>query len=191
MRAAITGTSMLSSKDAERALAGIISRIRPLRLVTDLEQLAVAALAGALDDAGIAFPAGTADIGIYLGIDDAVEDIKDIYFNGILNEGLVGASPLLFPYTTPNALTAQLSIAFDMRGESITMPLTHSAVDVLQYSAECVAQGHAVMAVTGVIAVRDKALSSEMGRYTAEFFIVEDAGSAASRGAKIYRWLEA
>lgn len=181
MIAAVTGRARLTSRETAEAIAGLGSRIRPVRFVTLLEQLAVAAVAGALDDAGMAFPVGSSDAGIYLGIDDAIEEVKDEYFKGIVRDGMWGASPMLFPYTTPNAFAAQISIAFDLRGESITMPITHSAGDVIEYATRCVMQGYITRAVAGGITVCNPGLSAEEGRYAAEFFVIEPADSAAGR----------
>ncbi len=187
MNTVITGIGKISSTNTEEALDRLSGRIKQMRLVTTLEQLAVAAVGRAFDDAGIDFPVCNSSIGIYFGIDDAVEDIKNEYFDGILKEGVLGASPLLFPYTSPNALAAQVSIVFDMRGEIVTMPTNHSSADMIEYASECIAGGYSRMAIAGGITIKDKNTSIREDRYIAEFFFIERLSHAMARGAKVYQ----
>ena len=182
----ITGRCRLESSDVEEALNKLEGLIKPMRLVHDLERLAVAAVGGALLDAGLSFPVGDSTVGIFIGIDDAIEDIKDEYFSGVLAEGILGASPLLFPFTSPNALAAQVSIAFDLRGEGIVMPINGSCPDVIEYATDCIAGQHAKRAIAGAITIIGRRLSIEGDRYAAEFFIIESEGDAVRRGARTY-----
>lgn len=182
----IKGRCRLESSGIDEALSKLEGVIKPMRLVHDLERLAVAAAGGALLDAGMSFPVGDSTIGIYIGIDDAIEDMKDEYFSGILAEGILGASPLLFPFTSPNALAAQISIALDLRGEGIVMPINGSCPDVIEYATDCIAGQHANKAIAGAIKIRDRRLSIEEDRYAAEFFVIESEGDAVRRGARIY-----
>jgi 3-oxoacyl-(acyl-carrier-protein) synthase len=191
MNIVITGKSLLDSARAEEALVKLTGRIKQMRLVHVLEKLAVAAVGCALLDSGLEFQGGPSDIGIYIGIDDAIEDIKDEYFSGVRADGLLGASPLLFPFTSPNTLAAQVSIAFDLRGEGIVMPVNSLCPDVIKYSAECISGGYAKKAITGLITVKDRRLSTDNGRYTAEFFIIEKYDDAVRREARIYRSVKA
>jgi 3-oxoacyl-(acyl-carrier-protein) synthase len=185
MKTAITGISRLTSSTMEDLILTLDGRIKEIRMGIPLERLAVAAVGRLLDDAGISFPVGNSTVGLYIGIDDAIEDIKDEYFSNIVKDGILGASPLLFPFTSPNAIAAQISIAFDIRGESITMPIKHK--DVIKYSTECIQHGYSRMAVAGGITLKDKRLTIESGRYAAEFFLIETVRSAMERRAKIYR----
>jgi 3-oxoacyl-(acyl-carrier-protein) synthase len=191
MNLVITGRCKLTGSSVDECMDRLHGRIKPMRLLHTLERLVIAAIGGALDDAGIPLPVGTSAIGLYLGIDRAIEDIKDKYFLNILHEGMLGASPMLFPYTSPNALAAQASIAFDMRGESITMPINNSYMDVIRYSTFCVAGGYTEMAVAGGITMNCEALSLHEGRYRAEFFFIRGMRSVAERGAKIYHHIKA
>lgn len=183
MRPVITGKIKISSSTIDHALTRLKDTIRQMRFLNKLEQLAILSVGIILDEAGIGVPVGNADVGLFVGIDDAIEDIKDEYFNGILNDGILGASPLLFPFTTPNSLAAQVSIAFDIRGESVTIPVKHSYRNVIEYASECITERHTKMAIAGGILLKDKRLSVEEGRYMAEFFVLEDAGNAVERGA--------
>jgi 3-oxoacyl-(acyl-carrier-protein) synthase len=190
MNTVITGMGKISSANMEGALDRLSVRIRQAKLVQTLERLAVAAVGCALDDARIDFPICNSSIGIYFGIDDAVEDIKNEFFNGILKEAILGASPLLFPYTSPNTLPAQVSIVFDMRGEIITMPSKHPFEDVIEYATECIEESYTTMAIAGGIALTDKNISIQEGRYVAEFFFLEESSQAKARGAKVYQSLK-
>ncbi|MCC6326645.1 MAG: hypothetical protein L3J18_16565 [Candidatus Brocadia sp.] len=178
--------SKISSNNIEYAASGLKDSIRQMRFVNSLEQLAVTAVGIMLNDAKIDIPIGNSNVGLFVGIDDSIEDIKDEYFEGILNEGILGASPLLFPYTTPNSLAAQVSIAFDIRGENITIPIQYSYRTVLEYAVECITEKYTGTAIAGGIRVQDKNLSIGNGRYVAEFFLLEDVDSARKRGATIY-----
>lgn len=186
MKPVITGISRLAGKDKDAAIDRHMRCIKEMRFVNDIERLVIASVGNVLEDAKIEFPVGNHDIAIYMGIDDAVEDIKDEYFDNIINVGILGASPLLFPYTSPNALAAQVSIAFDIRGESITFHIENSCVDVLKYAAICVVKGYAKMAIAGSIRLENKKLPENEGRYKAEFFFIETEASAGKRGVKKY-----
>lgn len=184
MKPVITGISKLTSKDINVSIDRHINRIKKIRLVNNIELLAIASVGNVLEDAKIKFPVGNSYIAIYIGIDDAIEDIKDEYFNNILKDEITGASPLLFPYTSPNALAAQVSIAFDIRGESITFHIGNSYMDVVKYAATCVAKGYTKMAIAGAIRLENKKLIANEGRYGAEFLFIETKASAKKRNVK-------
>jgi 3-oxoacyl-(acyl-carrier-protein) synthase len=185
MKPVITGKITMSSREL-RPDTDMTAGIRQIRITNDLELLTVVAAGRVLNDAGMDFPAGNSDLGIFIGIDDAIEDIKDEYFSNILNDGIVGASPLLFPFTSPNAFAAQASIAYDIRGESITFFMKNIYSDVIIYSVDCIEAGHIKMAVTGGISIKHDDLSAKEGRYAAEFYFIEGLNSAQKRGARIY-----
>ncbi|MDP2681752.1 MAG: beta-ketoacyl synthase N-terminal-like domain-containing protein [Deltaproteobacteria bacterium] len=91
---------------------------KPVKTVLRAEELTLAALSAALkqirnlelDTTGIVF-----------GIDNAIDKCKAEFFKGLVSEGPIGASPLLFPYTSHNAITAQATIAFGIKGEALTI----------------------------------------------------------------------
>lgn len=184
MKAVITGKSNILSGSTVAPLQGITCNFR---FITGIERLVITAVGLAFDDAGIYYPVGNNNTGIYTGIDDSIEDIKDEYFKAILSDGMLGASPLLFPFTSPNALTAQASIVFDLRGESFTAAIKKSCRDVIQYATDCVASGNTVIAVAGGILLEDNTFTLEQGRYRAEYYVIENIESALKRGAKRYR----
>ncbi len=171
----ITGIGYASSKDRalmEQTLESIRRRTGKTRFIHDIEKSAVTAVSYALDDAGIAFPSGRDDLSLYMGMDDSVEDVKDDFFRGVLGEGIAGASPLMFPFTSPNAFSAQITIVFDIRGECVLMPVNDSYRDVIEYAALCIRNGYTKAAVVG--AVR----RAEGNVYESEFYVFEDSEAA-------------
>jgi 3-oxoacyl-(acyl-carrier-protein) synthase len=92
-----------------------------MRLVHAIEAVAVLAAHEALASAGVSMPAGGEDIGLALGVEEGIDGIKADYYRGILKDGPLGASPIIFPLTTPNTVAARISILFDLRGESFTL----------------------------------------------------------------------
>lgn len=90
---------------------------KAVKTVLKAEELALAAVSSALkqvENPGL-------DTGIVFGIDNSIDRCKTEFFKGLLAEGPIGASPLLFPYTSHNAITAQATIAFGIKGEDITI----------------------------------------------------------------------
>jgi len=186
MNPVITAVNKITSTDTEKIFPRSGRNLKPMRFIHDLDKLAIAAIGITLEDAMIPFPVGNSDISLYIGIDDSIEDIKNDYFRSIIAEGILGASPLLFPLTTPNALAAQASILFDIRGESITFSLNHSFSKVLEYVAVSLAGGYTKMAIAGNI-TKDKSLSGPQSSiYRAEFFFIETITNAKNRGARIH-----
>ncbi|MFO0793636.1 MAG: beta-ketoacyl synthase N-terminal-like domain-containing protein [Candidatus Brocadiaceae bacterium] len=190
MTLVVTGISRLTINDLDRVISRIGEHIQRIRFVHDLEKLTVASIGDVLSDAGINTPVGNADIGLYAGIDSSIEDVKNEYFKGILSEGLLGASPLFFPFTSPNSLIAQASIVFDIRGESITLPVKCLFKDVVEYAVDCVRGRYTKMAIAGGIS-RDLSFTghSQIPLYRAEFFFIEDLKNAVERKSKIYHSL--
>jgi hypothetical protein len=76
----------------------------------------------ALAGSGIVIPLQESErIGFALGVDEGIDGIKAAHCLALRSEGPLGASPLAFPFTAPNAVTAQVSIALDIRGETFTV----------------------------------------------------------------------
>jgi len=84
---------------------------KAVKTVLKAEELSLAAVSSALKQVGNL----GLDTGIVFGIDNSIDRCKAEFFKGLLQEGPVGASPLLFPYTSHNAITAQTTIAFVSR----------------------------------------------------------------------------
>lgn len=99
------------------------------------------------------------DTGVVLGVDSVIDPWKEDFYRGVLREGPLGASPLIFPYTSANALAARLTIALGLKGQSITIangPL--SFLKALAYGYLLVSCGRVKKALVG--AVTEKAAAT-------------------------------
>jgi len=103
------------------ALASLAGSAPPVRLVHPIEEAAVLAAYEALASAGVAMPVGGEDIGVALGVEEGIDGLKAEYYRGLLKDGPLGASPIVFPFTTPNTVAARISILLDLRGENFTL----------------------------------------------------------------------
>lgn len=108
--------------------------LKTQRFVDDLEILVVAGISKLFDAARVAYPLRGTEISLYLLLDQGIEEIKNKFLSSILKEGVDVASPLLFPYTAPNTITARATILFGIHGESITFPVKNSPINVLKYT---------------------------------------------------------
>ncbi len=93
----------------------------PVRMFHSIEEMAFLAAYEALSHAGITAPVGGDGIGVALGVDEGIDGIKARYYEGVLKDGPLGASPLAFPLTTPNTISSRISILLDLRGENVTV----------------------------------------------------------------------
>lgn len=59
--------------------------------------------------------------GVFVAVEGVCDRWKEEFFRGVEGDGPVGASPLTFPYTSPNALAARLTIAFGLKGHDLTV----------------------------------------------------------------------
>ena len=106
---------------------------KAVKTVIKAEELALAALSAALKQIRNL----ELETGIVFGIDNAIDRCKEEFFKGLLAEGPICASPLLFPYTSHNAITAQATIAFGIKGEDITITSGASSfLKAIEYSFE-------------------------------------------------------
>lgn len=186
MKNVITGKSCFNISELDEVMVTLSERTRSFRFVHDLEKFTVAAIEFLLRDAGIPIPAGTEDIALYLGIDNAIEDIKNEFWGNIVKDGILGASPLLFPFTSPNALAAQATIVLDLRGESVVSPVKGSIDSIIEYADECMSENYISMAIAGGITSPDMQSDDGAPDYQADFFFIENPESARNRGARIY-----
>lgn len=95
-------------------------------------------------------PGRRESMAIVLGADNAIDGCKEGYWKEVVANGPLGASPLAFPYTSANAVTAQATIAFGIRGESATIvngPL--SFFNAAAYGFRLIANGIASEALAG------------------------------------------
>jgi len=147
----ITGRVRLCSDELQGISTAICEKTRNHRFVHVLEMLVIYSCEMVMRDAGQKVPSCSNSLGLYLGIDRSIEDIKDEFLKNVLEEGLLGASPSLFPFTTPNALAAQAAIVLDIRGESIMFYGEDCINDVTDYADACISQGRMNSAITGFI----------------------------------------
>ncbi|HXZ44333.1 MAG TPA: beta-ketoacyl synthase N-terminal-like domain-containing protein [archaeon] len=128
----LSGIGISSSTDKGPRVVGAGSRLAtalsvlpqggsPVRLFHPIEEMALLAAYDALSVAGVPLPVGGDGIGIALGVDEGIDGIKARYYQGVLSDGPLGASPMAFPFTTPNTIAARISILLDLRGESLTV----------------------------------------------------------------------
>jgi len=103
------------------ALASLSPGGPPIRLLHAIEEMAVLAAHEALSRSGISMPYRGDDIGVAVGVEEGIDGIKARYYQAVLQDGPLGASPLMFPLTTPNTIAARISILFDLRGETFTV----------------------------------------------------------------------
>jgi len=101
-------------KDAENALGKAGKRIR---LFHRIEEVAFLAAWDALMEGGISVPVEDHRAGIALGVDEGIDGIRARHSLALRDGGPMAVSPLSFPFTSHNAVTAQLSIFLDLRGE--------------------------------------------------------------------------
>jgi hypothetical protein len=122
---------------------------RTVKTILKAEELALAATSTAVKQAGSPL---SSSCGIIFGVDNAIDGCKSQFFKGLLNDGPLGASPLLFPYTSPNIITAQITIAFTIKGEDITITSgPFSFLKALGYGFELLHRGIMQSAIVGGI----------------------------------------
>lgn len=153
----ITGAGL-----CKEALASI-ETIRPVKTVIKAEELALAAASMALRQAGLDNLENSA---VVFGIDNAIDGCKAEFFKGLLQDGPIGASPLLFPYTSSNAITAQVTIAFGIKGEDITVTGGASSfLKAIEYGFELLHRGVMKSVIAGGVS-ENEAMVIVMERLT-------------------------
>jgi hypothetical protein len=115
-RVAVSSGSRLSE-----VLSALPQGGSPVRLFHPIEEMSLLSAYDALSLAGVALPFGGEGIGIVLGVEEGIDGIKACYYQGVLSDGPLGASPMAFPFTAPNTIAARISILLDLRGESLTV----------------------------------------------------------------------
>lgn len=116
---------------------------------------------------------------LVVGVDGVIEGWQEVFFKRVMTEGPLGASPMEFPFTSPNALAARLSMRFEIKGESLTItsgPL--SFLKALVYASELVRGGIAEAVLVGGVAA-GKAITLLVDSARGEVCI-EDLGERVS-----------
>ncbi len=121
---------------------------KAVKTVIRAEELALGVASVALKKAGEGFPG--ARMAVVFGGDDAIDGLKEEYFRGVIADKAIGASPLLFPYTSTNAITAQITIAFGIKGEDMTITAgVMSFLKALVYACELLKESVVDFALVG------------------------------------------
>ncbi len=116
-----------------------LETVRRVKTVIRSEELLLSAISGALKN--LPAKAKRPD-GIVVGVDNAIDSCKAEFYKEFLKDGPRGVSPLIFPYTSPNAVTAQATIAFGLRGEDMTIASGElSFLKALAYAYELIKNG--------------------------------------------------
>jgi len=118
MNSVIEKTVYITAASLIREPLSEIETIRRVKTVLRAEELILSAVSEVLRKAG---GVEREDIGIVFGAEDAIDGCKEEYYRAVLAEGPLGASPLSFPYTSANAITAQVTIAFGIHHETFTI----------------------------------------------------------------------
>lgn len=130
---------------AEGGAEGI--QVALARTIIAEERLMLGSIESSLAWAGIARD-DIEGAGIIIGVDSAIDKVKESYFKGVVEDGALGASPLFFPYTSPNVLAARATIHFGIKGPDITIssgPL--SFLKAVSYAYRLVSSGTVGLAV--------------------------------------------
>jgi hypothetical protein len=145
------------------ALAAVSPAGPSVRLLHRLEEMAILAAHEALSRGAVAIPHGGDDLGVALGVEEGIDGIKARYYRGVLKDGPLGASPLMFPLTTPNTIAARLSILFDLRGETFTVGGgSVSGAQAVGLAVQALREGRLAMALAGgVTSVEEEFLEAE------------------------------
>ena len=119
---------------AELALATGVAAERLAR-ADELVHLAMAALAR--------LPGPLRGAGIVVGHAYATVDVNDRYFRRVLERGdAKAAEPRRFPYTSPNAVAGECSLAFELTGPNVAVGSgLHGGVEALVVAADLVRSG--------------------------------------------------
>lgn len=111
-RVFITGFSLVTEP------FGNLETVKRVKTILRSEELILGAVSDVLKKAqGLEREA----TGVVFGSDNAIDDCKEGYYRAVLADGPLGASPLVFPYTSANAITAQVTIAFGLHYETFTI----------------------------------------------------------------------
>ncbi len=123
------------------------SQVALARTILAEERLLLGSIDSSLARAGLS-RADIESAGIIVGIDSVIDKVKESYFKGVAEDGPLGASPLFFPYTSPNVFAARATIHFGIKGPDITIasgPL--SFLKAVSYAYRLVSSGTTGLAV--------------------------------------------
>lgn len=175
MKIAISGVGLIEDIAKHKSLD--LSQLpHGVRTLTRVEELALCTAHKAIENAKLSIPDNSSSTGLVLGVDEAIDDYKTRFFCELLSEGAEGVSPLLFPFTSPNAITAQVSIVFGIKGENVTIANGFlSSGKAIAYSIDILRLKKAKTVVTGGVSPACAAI-----------LILEDFNVATKRKARVY-----
>jgi 3-oxoacyl-[acyl-carrier-protein] synthase II len=121
------------------------------RRLDEYSRLGLVAMGFALRDAGIDEWKKKRPIGMIASTESGCLNTDIAYFDGVLSQKGIGASPTLFSYTLPNSFLGEAAIRFGLTGT--TFVITEEVpvgTACLQTALECVACGEADKMLCGV-----------------------------------------
>tara|TARA_B100000315_G_scaffold257950_1_gene308529 strand:+ start:492 stop:1322 length:831 start_codon:yes stop_codon:yes gene_type:complete len=175
MKIAVTGLGLIEDVDKENPI-DCSELLGQERTVLRIEELALYAASKAIKDAKLSIINNPVSVDLVLGVDEGIDDCKKHFFKGLIADGAQGVSPLLFPFTAPNAITARVSIVFSIRGENIT------------FADGCLSSGKAMAYAIDLLKLK-KATTVITGGVThnyAAVAVLEDFEIATKRNATVY-----
>jgi len=175
MKIAISGVGLIEDNGKRKSID--LSHLpRQVRTITRAEDLVLCAAQKAIENAKLSVQNNACSTGLVLGVDEAVDDYKTRFFCELLSEGAEGVSPLLFPFTSPNAISAQVSIAFGIKGENIAIANGFlSSGKAIAYSIDMLRLRKVKAVITGGVSPACAAILT-----------LEDFDIATKRKAKVY-----
>jgi 3-oxoacyl-[acyl-carrier-protein] synthase II len=101
-----------------------------LRRMDRIGKIVVSAIKMALDDSGLELEREDPDrVGIMVGTGLGSSKSVDLYYRGLIEEGPVGATPLLFQTAVPNSICSHSSLEFGIRGINTTFSHKEASVE--------------------------------------------------------------
>ena len=101
-----------------------------LRRMDRIGKMVVSAVRMALDDSGLELERENRDrVGIMVGTGLGSSKSVDLYYRGLIEEGPVGATPLLFQTAVPNSICSHSSLEFGIRGINTTFSHKEASVE--------------------------------------------------------------
>jgi 3-oxoacyl-[acyl-carrier-protein] synthase II len=95
------------------------------RRIDEYSKTGIAAIALALRDAGLARWAHKRNIGLIVSTEYGCLDVDLDYYETVLREEGIGASPALFAYTLPNSFLGEAAILFGLTGKAFVVNESH------------------------------------------------------------------
>jgi 3-oxoacyl-[acyl-carrier-protein] synthase II len=101
-----------------------------LRRMDRIGKMVVSAVKMALDDSGLELERENRDrVGIMIGTGLGSSKSVDLYYRGLIEEGPVGATPLLFQTAVPNSICSHSSLEFGIQGINTTFSHKEASVE--------------------------------------------------------------